>query len=120
LQKIGLGSYNVYYDGSKTVSGQSAFTVCGVSLNVFLGESEDKIMSYAEVLESVLRYLNLHIVQYGSDLYIFDWNNVANNNLSWSVLFGTGSGTMSAANVTITKDKYSDDCTTLSMDEVFN
>ena len=120
MQKIGLGSYNVYYDGSKTVSGQSAFTVCGVSLNVFLGESEDKIMSYAEVLESVLRYLNLHIVQYGSDLYIFDWNNVANNNLSWSVLFGTGSGTMSAANVTITKDKYSDDCTTLSMDEVFN
>lgn len=120
LQKIGLNNYNVFFDGSKTVGGLSAFAVCGISTNVFLGESEDKVMSFADILTSVLRYLNLHIMQIGSDFYIFDWQKIANNVVTWQTLFGNGTPAVLTGNKTIDKDCYSDDSTALSMDDVYN
>ena len=119
LQKIGFGQYNVYWDHSKKVDDDSAFDVCGVSLNVFLGESEDKIMSYAQILQSILQYLNLHIIQIGSDFYIFDWLKIQSNTVTWTALFGSGSPVVTG-NKVVTKQCYSDDSTSLSMDDVYN
>ena len=122
LQKIKLDTYpQTYYDMSKTVSGQSALDVCGVSLNAFLGESEDDVMNYEDVLKEILQYLNLHIIQEGETFYIFDWKSIENNSTNWSLLFGTPlEETPTSANISVTKESYSSDSTSLSMSDVYN
>lgn len=120
LTKIGLSSYNVFYDESKNVSGRNIWTNCGISLNVFLGDSEDKLMSYYDILTAILRYFNLHIIQEGTNFYIFDWDKVKNNSITWTALFGNGTAQLTPSNITVSKEKYSDDSTAVSMDEVFN
>ena len=120
LSKIGLNSYNVYYDNSKNVGGQSIWNTAGISLNVFLGDSEDKVMNYEEILTHILRYFNLHIIQEGSDLYIFDWNTITSNTVSWVKLFGNSNSPVSLSNISVTKNSYSDDSSSLSMSEVYN
>lgn len=122
LQKIKLDTYpQTYYDMSKTVSGQSALDVCGVSLNAFLGESEDDVMNYEDVLKEILQYLNLHIIQEGETFYIFDWKSIENNSTNWSLLFGTPlEETPTSSNISVTKESYSSDSTSLSMSDVYN
>ncbi len=121
LTKIGFNAYNVFYDQSKTASGRDVWTTCGISLNVFLGQSEDDLMSYYDILTAILRYLNLHIIQEGADFYIFDWDTVKNNSISWTDLFGSGSTpALAPSNISVTKEKYSDDSTALSMSDVYN
>lgn len=108
IEKIIDGFGSVVYDNSKMVDGKSALEVCGVSLNVFLGDSEDDLMNYEEILFELLQYLNLHIIQEGETFYIFDWKSIENNTLSVSNDFE------------VKKDMYSSDSTTLSMSEVYN
>lgn len=122
LERIGFNSYpQTYYDMSKTVNGQNAFDACGISLNAFLGESEDDVMTYEDVLKEILQYLNLHIIQEGETFYIFDWKSIENNSASWTLLFGTAlASTPSLSNVNVTKDSYSSDATSLSMSDVYN
>lgn len=119
LQKMGFGSYNVFYDDSTKVSNNNGFEKLGVSLDVFLGDNEADTCSYEETLSHILRYMNLHIIQEGSDYYIFNWDSIKNNSISWINLFGSGTP-KSASNITVTKVKYSDDSTNLSIDEVYN
>jgi hypothetical protein len=120
LSRIGFSEYNVYYDNSKTFQNGSIWDACGISMNVFLGASEDKVMSYESILTHILRYFNLHIIQEGTDFYIFDWSSISANTLSWTCLFGQESSTLQSVNVTVNKDLYSDNSSSLSMSEVYN
>lgn len=120
LKKIELDAFNVYYDNSKNINGNSIWTTLGISMNVFLGDSEDKVMNYEEILTHILKYFNLHIVQDGADFYIFDWQNIKDNNLNWTNLFGNDKSTKTAAEIAVGKDMYSDDSSSLSMSEVYN
>jgi hypothetical protein len=110
----------LYYDGSKTVSGQSALDVCGVSMNVFLGDSEDDVMTFEEILEEILKYLNLHIIQEGDKFLIFDWKTLENENPSLTTFSGNSAYTVADSNIQVTSGSYSSDSTQLSMSEVFN
>lgn len=110
----------LYYDGSKTVSGQSALDVCGISMNVFLGDSEDDVMTFEEILEEILKYLNLHIIQEGEAFLIFDWKTLENGEPTLTSLSGDSAYTVDDSNIQVTSGSYSSDSTQLSMSEVYN
>lgn len=70
----------VVYDGSRRTSATSPASdllrVMEVSELLFMGEEEDETWTRQEVLEEILRYLNLHIRQEGFLFRIFSWGSV--------------------------------------------
>ena len=110
---------SVMYDNSKLVDGESAFDVCGIPINVFLGDSADDVSNYEEVLTEILQYLNLHIIQEGKDFYIFDWKSIENGNITWSNMWGS-LNSLSPSLKVVGKEDYSSDSTSLSMSDVYN
>lgn len=118
---LGGFSTSIMYDGSKTVGNESALDKCGISYNIFLGDSEDDVMNNEEILNELLQYLNLHIIQEGDKFFIYDWKTIENNSVTWQSLSGTNTTTNpSVTNVNVTKGMYSSDSTSLSMDDVYN
>lgn len=75
----------LFYDGSKQAGGGKCFSRIAVSELLFLGSDEDSADNNRAVLEEILRYLNLHIVQQGMDFYIFDWAslNPSRDSIRW-------------------------------------
>ena len=131
---------NIFYDMSKvknennTVS--SILEHAGISMNVFLGDGEDKIMNFEEMLNEILKYLNLHMIQEGEDFYIFDWKTVENNKQNpWTCILKkklyddnmeeienntTPTSNIILSNKVIQKSDYSSSDTNLSMSEIYN
>ena len=131
---------NIFYDMSKvknennTVS--SILEHSGISMNVFLGDGEDKIMNFEEMLNEILKYLNLHMIQEGEDFYIFDWKTVENNKQNpWTCILKkklyddnmeeienntTPTSNIILSNKVIQKSDYSSSDTNLSMSEIYN
>ena len=65
---------HIWYDQSRSYKGQTnIFNELIISEGMLLGDSEDDMWTIEEILEEILKYLNLHIVQHGFDYYIFDW-----------------------------------------------
>lgn len=120
----GSESAQVLYDGTKGVLSTSTATVfkdIAVSDNLFLDDDEDSVWTQQEVLEEVLRYLNLHIVQVGFKFYIFDWATIkAATDTTWYNLDGTAQVAPTATAYEITTDRVADCDTQISIDEVFN
>ncbi len=79
------------YDGSKCVDVEAVtadpYGIFGhLSINelLFLGSEEDDVWTQQQVLEEMLRYLNLHLLQQGSDFYVFSWESIrADKALTW-------------------------------------
>ena len=88
------GGYNVWWDASRATEATdgNVFDDLRVSDMAFLGESADDTVTYLDVAEAVLKYLDLHIVQYGRDFYIFSWDSMRAGTTSWSLLFSSGEG----------------------------
>ena len=114
----------VYYDGSKTISNNtSVFDGIGITYTPFLGDDPDDMMTNEEVTEEILKYLNLHIIQEGEDLYVFDWNTIKNagQNVVFTNIFDSeDTVTKDLSKKTITKDSYNSDDTNVSMSETYN
>lgn len=71
-------STSIYYDGSKAVDGSEAhrYTIFDdISVNelLFLGDEEDDTWTQEEVATEILKYLNLHALTIGQDIYLFSW-----------------------------------------------
>ena len=70
----------VFYDGSKALTATSdrygIFSRLSISELLFLGSEEDDVWQQDKVLEELLKYLNLHVVQDGLRFYIFSWESV--------------------------------------------
>lgn len=117
-----LDDHPVFYDSSKlTTSGTSALDGVGVSENLFLGDEFDDLMSNEEILEEILRFLNLHIIQVGKAFYIFDWDNLRNKSITWTQILGSGPQQWTTGNtVNISKDDYGSDDTNVSTADVYN
>ena len=115
-----LPSYT-YWDKSKIVddSYDNVFDCCGVSMNAFLGESKDDIQTNDSILEAMLRYLNLHIIQEGVYMLIYDWNSVGATN-TWYNIYDGSTITLSSGTLNITQDKYASDDTNISMNDIYN
>ena len=149
------GGYNVWWDSSRgadaamngsaqngsTGSAQNGstgsasetgtgdvFDELRVSDMAFLGESADDTVTYLDVAEAVLKYLDLHVVQYGRDFYVFSWDTVRAGTTSWSLLVSAGEGAGQSAQLpgctgvstALSASNVEDTDTQIDVQEIFN
>jgi hypothetical protein len=124
-----LGNQNIkfWYDGSKAVDAQTAnryqvFRQLSISDLLFMGDDESDVWQQDEVLEELLKYLNLHIVQDGFNFYIFSWESVkaATDNIIWQDIVANSTKTTAQQAVTIALANVADCDTTISIGDVYN
>lgn len=124
-----LGNQNIkfWYDGSKAVDAQTAnryqvFKQLSISDLLFLGDDESDVWQQDEVLEELLKYLNLHIVQDGFNFYIFSWESVkaAPDKIIWHDIVANNTKTTAQQAVTIALANVADCDTTISIGDVYN
>ena len=80
-EKLGE-NLTLHYDESKALPGRTAATVfedLKISELLFLGDSEDDVWQNDEVVKQILQFLDLHMVQIGTDVYVFDWESLKNH-----------------------------------------
>lgn len=124
-----LGNQNIkfWYDGSKAVDAKTAnryqvFRQLSISDLLFLGDDESDVWQQDEVLEELLKYLNLHIVQDGFNFYIFSWESVkaAPDKIIWHDIVANSTKTTAQQAVTIALANVADCDTTISIGDVYN
>lgn len=124
-----LGDQNIkfWYDGSKAIDAQTAnryqiFRQLSISDLLFLGDDESDVWQQDEVLEELLKYLNLHIVQDGFSFYIFSWESVkaTPDKIIWHDIVENTTKQTAQQAVTIALGNVADCDTTISIDEVYN
>lgn len=124
-----LGNQNIkfWYDGSKAVDAQTAnryqvFKQLSISDLLFLGDDESDVWQQDEVLEELLKYLNLHIVQDGFNFYIFSWESVkaTPDKIIWHDIVANGTKATPQQAVTIALANVADCDTTISIGDVYN
>lgn len=93
-----------------------------ISENLFLGETVDDEKTKQEVLDDILTYFNLHCIQEGEFIYLFDWDTIRNGGNVWMLdlkedyIGPTGLVTTR----TLSVEDYGSDDTTISISEVYN
>lgn len=124
-----LGNQNIkfWYDGSKAVDAQTAnryqvFRQLSISDLLFMGDDESDVWQQDEVLEELLKYLNLHIVQDGFNFYIFSWESVkaTPDKIIWHDIVANSTETTAQQAVTIALANVADCDTTISIGDVYN
>ena len=119
-------SLRCLYDGSRAVDSLTAnrhavFGQLSVSELLFLGSDEDEVWQQDEVLEEILKYLNLHIVQEGFTFYIFSWESVkGNDSIYWRDIVSGERMPMNRQAVDIATGNVTGTDTTISVGEVYN
>lgn len=127
----GCGELRLLYDGSKAADGtdEERYGIMdrlAVSELLFLGDDEDEVWKQDEVMEEVLKYLNLHVVQDGFTFLIFAWETVVcgSGNMSvetrWCDLLTMETSSMERKVVRITPEIVEGCDTTLTIGEVYN
>ena len=112
---------NVYFDKSKYYTIPNIFNEAAISEIVFLGESEDDLITNEEILFEILQFLNLHIVQIGFDFYIFDWDTLKQKNtINWLNISDNTTTNTTVSTVNIEASDYCTDGTNITMAEVYN
>lgn len=123
------GNQNIkfWYDGSKAVDAQTAnryqvLRQLSISDLLFMGDDESDVWQQDEVLEELLKYLNLHIVQDGFNFYIFSWESVkaAPDKIIWHDIVANSTKTTAQQAVTIALANVADCDTTISIGDVYN
>lgn len=78
---VASGTPSIFYDGNvKTATSHTdIFTNTSINELLFFDDDEDSIWTHEDVLQEVLRYLNLHVREIDGDFYIFDWSTVKDN-----------------------------------------
>ncbi len=120
LRNAGLTG-RVYYDGSRTIGGSDIFN--GVSINeaLFMGSDEDSIWTQDKVIEEILRYFNLHIMQDGHDVYIFSWDTIkGSGDITWTDIKTGYTATMARTTHELTTDIVADTDATITIGDVYN
>ena len=126
LDIVGGNAMRYLYDGSKAVDDLAGnrYAIFGqltVSELLFLGDEEDDVWQQDEVLEEILKYLNLHIVQYGFTFYLFSWESVkGDERIYWRDLLTGASVTTARQTTDIVTGLVTDTDTTISVGEVYN
>ena len=82
---MGGGTFKIMYDGSKALGNGTGDEIYNIFQNIsinellFFGDEEDDMWTQEDVLNEILKYLNLHIVQEGTTFYIFSWESIRKN-----------------------------------------
>lgn len=121
------GGYSVWWDGSRSLTdGGDVWDGLSVSDMAFLGDSADDTCTYLDTLEAVLKYLDLHIVQYGTGFYVYSWDTVRQGKTKWESLLGGGAAALpswneaSVATWYLSEKNVEDMGTQLDVQEVYN
>lgn len=123
---VGGNAMRYLYDGSKAVDDLAGnrYAIFGqltVSELLFLGDEEDDVWQQDEVLEEILKYLNIHIVQDGFTFYLFSWESVkGDERIYWRDLLTGASVTTARQTTDIVTGLVTDTDTTISVGEVYN
>lgn len=126
LDIVGGNAVRYLYDGSKAVDDLTGnrYAIFGqLTINelLFLGDEEDDVWQQDEVLEEMLKYLNLHIVQEGFTFYIYSWESVkGGERIYWRDLLTGVSVTTARQTTDIRTGIVTDTDTTISVGEVYN
>lgn len=127
LDIVSSRDFPLYYDGSKAMDAGEAdrygvFSRMAISEMLFLGDDEDDVWRQDEVLEEMLRFLNLHIVQDGLAFYIFAWETLRadGSQIQWRDLVSGSDAVTSRGTVSISTDNAADCDTQISIGEVYN
>lgn len=122
---------NVYFDKSSKVGDTEIdpLSGIGVSGSLFFGDTEDDEWTFEDILKEILQYLNLHIIQIGTDFYIFDWSTLTQsretNEKDTMDFLCLNDGSVQPLyfpkkSYKITKPDYASNDTQISVDEVYN
>ena len=124
---VGGHTIKYWYDGSKAIDEEAAnryliFKQLSISDLLFLGDEENDVWQQDEVLEELLKYLNLHIVQDGFSFYIFSWETIkaSTDKIAWRDIVTNGARATAQNSVTIDLSNVADCDTTISVGEVYN
>lgn len=122
------GAFPIWYDGSKVLPGDNGdefyniFQNTSINELLFFGDEEDDMWTQEDVLNEILKYLNLHIVQEGTTFYIFSWESIRKN--SSLSLYGIDSVSITSIEIPtyqVGKDIEVADCDTkISIGETYN
>ena len=129
-----ISSYMVMYDKSKGLTNTNAslktiFEDLGISESYLFGDTYDDVWTSEAVVNEVLQYLNLHIIQQGKTFYIFDWDFVKTYTPSVNVMaYGwydivsqtIMSGTTIPNTVTLTGAMHGANDTSITISDVYN
>ena len=117
---------NVYYDASVGVNSADTHNVFShllVDEYVMLGDDYDSLVPNNETLENMLTYLNLHAIQIGDIIYLFNWESIRKRRDTW---YSIGNETYSAVTLpsvatitTFTGDMHADADNNITIDDVF-
>lgn len=119
----GIGGNSIYYDLSKGITQNRTryvFEDLAIAEQYLIGEDYDDTWTYEDVLNEILKYLNLHIIQEGYDYYIFDWDSIKNKNTTWMDLKDNSLKTVSPIEVTLTSQMHGADDTSITIADVYN
>ena len=86
--ETGCGTAPVYYDKSKLYDGTvTVFDALYVNESLYLGNSYDNVKSCHDVVEDLLRYLGLHILETCGGVYIFSRESLGKD-VNWDQIGG--------------------------------
>ena len=112
------------YDCSKGLTQgneRSIFADLAESETYIFGDEFDDAMTQEEVLNEIMQYLNLHIIQEGFDFYIFDYNTLKNGRNSWFDILNASTVTLTApTTITLTSAHHAADDTNITVADVYN
>lgn len=115
---------SVLYDRSKGINSSRLsylFDDLSISELVIYGDTYDDIMTNNDLLEEILKYLNLHIIQHGVNFYIFDWATIkSNSNIYWHKIFEGLDYLIRTTPITLTSDMHGSNDTSLSIADVYS
>ena len=122
LQELFNGK-DIWYDLSKGKTAGSEATLfqdLGINENYVYGEDFDDIMTQEELLNEMLKYLNLHIIQEGTEFYVYDWNTIKNERSEWLNIFTNERKSFPVKHITMLSDHHADNSTNITVADVYN
>ena len=111
----------IWYDQSvslPSISTTRVFENLRVSESTFFGDDYDSVWTNDQIITEILRYLNLHIRQIGSDFYIFNWQNQSLTD--WVNILTYAHQTIPHNTINVTEEKHNSDDTNVSVEESYN
>lgn len=105
-------------------AGSGTFRGLAVSELLFMGDDETGVWSCADVVEEMVRFADMHIVQQGLTFYIYAWDTVAQGGqtpgtLRWYSLDGDATTRTSPRQTVISDDLAADTDTQLSLEQTY-
>ena len=111
----------IWYDQSvslPSISTTRVFENLRVSESTFFGDDYDSVWTNDQIITEILRYLNLHIRQIGSDFYVFNWQNQSLTD--WVNIVTYEHKTIAHNTINVTEEKHKSDDTNVSVEESYN